>query len=51
VITGKSGVLRRQVPHWLALPDFRALLIGFEQAAIRHGGEGALYLRLRRSRD
>jgi DNA-nicking Smr family endonuclease len=51
VITGKSGVLRRQVPHWLALPDFRALLIGFEQAAIRHGGEGALYLRLRRARD
>lgn len=51
VITGKSGVLRRQVPHWLASPDFRALLIGFEQAAIRHGGEGALYLRLRRSRD
>jgi DNA-nicking Smr family endonuclease len=51
VITGKSGVLRRQVPYWLALPDFRALLIGFEQAAIRHGGEGALYLRLRRSRD
>jgi hypothetical protein len=50
VITGKSGVLRREVPQWLALPDFRALLIGFEQAAIRHGGEGALYLRLRKSR-
>ena len=50
VITGKSGVLRQQVPHWLALPEFRALLIGFEQAAIRHGGEGALYLRLRRAR-
>lgn len=48
IITGKSGVLRRQVPHWLSLPDFRALLIGFEQAAIRHGGEGALYLRLRK---
>lgn len=50
VITGKSGVLRRQVPHWLASPDFRALLIGFEPAAIRHGGEGALYLRLRRAK-
>jgi DNA-nicking Smr family endonuclease len=50
VITGKSGVLRHEVPQWLALPDFRALLIGFEQAAIRHGGEGALYLRLRKSR-
>jgi DNA-nicking Smr family endonuclease len=50
VITGKSGVLRREVPQWLSLPDFRTLLIGFEQAAIRHGGEGALYMRLRKSR-
>jgi DNA-nicking Smr family endonuclease len=50
VITGKSGVLRRQVPLWLALPEFRELLIGFEPAALRHGGEGALYLRLRRNR-
>jgi DNA-nicking Smr family endonuclease len=23
-------------------------LVGYEQAAIKHGGEGALYLRLRR---
>ena len=51
VITGKSGVLRRQVPQWLALPEFRALLVGYEQAAIKHGGEGALYLRLRRVRQ
>ncbi|MGN6461124.1 MAG: Smr/MutS family protein, partial [Pseudolabrys sp.] len=34
VITGKGsreggGVLRRQVPLWLALPDFRGLVIGF----------------------
>lgn len=50
VITGKSGVLRRQVPHWLALPDFRALAISAEPAAIRHGGEGALYIRVRRAR-
>lgn len=50
VITGKSGVLRRQVPHWLSLPDMRELIVGFEAAAIRHGGEGALYVRLRRIR-
>jgi DNA-nicking Smr family endonuclease len=50
VITGKSGVLRRQVPLWLALPEFRALAIGYETAHIRHGGEGALYVRLRRAR-
>lgn len=57
VITGKGvagdserGVLRRQVPHWLSLPEFRALVIGFEEAAIGHGGSGALYVRIRRAR-
>ena len=57
VITGKGrisaeglerGVLRRQVPLWLGLPEFRALVIGFEEAGIGHGGEGALYIRVRR---
>jgi DNA-nicking Smr family endonuclease len=55
VITGKGrggeiGVLRRQVPQWLALPEFRALVVGFEDAAINHGGEGALYVRVKRAR-
>jgi len=55
VITGKGrgaepGVLRRQVPQWLGLPEFRALVVGFEDAHLTHGGEGALYVRLRRSR-
>ena len=56
VITGKGkmgaeserGVLRRQVPHWLSQPEFRTLVIGFEEAHIGHGGEGALYVRIRR---
>lgn len=56
VITGKgrsggeSGVLRRQVPEWLSLPEFRAFVVGFEEAAIGHGGQGALYVRIRRAR-
>jgi DNA-nicking Smr family endonuclease len=59
VITGKGrlggdgreqGVLRRQVPHWLELPEFRTIVVGFEQAHIAHGGEGALYVRVRRVR-
>jgi DNA-nicking Smr family endonuclease len=50
VITGKSGVLRRQVPMWLATAEFRALVISAESAAIRHGGDGALYIRVRRGR-
>jgi DNA-nicking Smr family endonuclease len=56
VITGKGargadpdrGVLRRQVPHWLGLPDLREIVLGFEEAHVTHGGEGALYVRLRR---
>ncbi|MET3911957.1 DNA-nicking Smr family endonuclease [Bradyrhizobium sp. S3.3.6] len=57
VITGKgrsggeSGVLRRQVPEWLSLPEFRAFVVGFEEAGIGHGGEGALYVRIRRARS
>ena len=58
VITGKGtragdperGVLRRQVPLWLQLPELRDAVIGFEEAHIAHGGEGALYVRLRRAR-
>jgi len=59
VVTGKGsttgsdserGVLRRQVPEWLSLPEFRTLVIGFEQAHIGHGGAGALYVRVRRGR-
>jgi DNA-nicking Smr family endonuclease len=58
IITGKGtrgegedrGVLRRQVPLWLGLPEFRPYVAGFGNAAIGHGGEGALYVRLRRRR-
>ena len=55
VITGKGvrgdgerGVLKRQVPMWLRLPEFRDMVVGFETAGIGHGGEGAMYVRLRR---
>jgi DNA-nicking Smr family endonuclease len=46
----ERGVLKRQVPLWLSLPEFRSLVVGFEDAHTGHGGEGALYVRLRRSR-
>jgi DNA-nicking Smr family endonuclease len=48
--TGERGVLRRMVPLWLGLPEFRDHVIGFEAAGIGHGGEGALYVSLRKSR-
>jgi DNA-nicking Smr family endonuclease len=58
VITGKGkigaeserGVLRRQVPLWLNQPEFRNVVVGFEEAHIGHGGAGALYVRIRRAR-
>lgn len=59
VITGKGkatgpeserGILRRQVPLWLELPEFRSLVVGFDAAHAGHGGEGALYVRVRRLR-
>ncbi len=45
---GERGILRRMVPHWLAAPALRAVVIGFEEAARNHGGAGALYVRIRR---
>jgi DNA-nicking Smr family endonuclease len=45
---GGVGVLKRSVPLWLAEPDLRAIVIGFEDAGRAHGGTGALYVRLRR---
>jgi len=58
VITGKGargdgerGVLKRQVPMWLTQPEFREYVVGFDDAAISHGGEGALYVRVRKKRQ
>jgi len=46
----ERGILKRQVPIWLSLPEFRSLVVGFEDAHLGHGGQGALYVRLRRAR-
>jgi DNA-nicking Smr family endonuclease len=47
----EGGVLKRQVPMWLSLLEFRSFIVGFEEAHVGHGGEGALYVRLRRPRS
>jgi DNA-nicking Smr family endonuclease len=44
----ERGVLRRNVPRWLAEPELAAIIVGFTAAAINHGGEGALYVHLRK---
>jgi DNA-nicking Smr family endonuclease len=54
IITGKGGrehgVLRRAVPLWLGLAEWRGMVVGFETAGPAHGGEGALYVRVRKLR-
>ncbi|WP_371348300.1 Smr/MutS family protein [Ancylobacter sp. IITR112] len=47
---GGRGVLRRLVPQWLGAPELRTIVLGFETAGRGHGGEGALYVRVRRLR-
>lgn len=52
IITGKGrsmgsdGALKRAVPLWFSKPEFRSMISSYEGAAINHGGEGALYVRL-----
>ena len=54
VITGKGregrGVLRQQVPLWLKTPPVSAGILAISKAKQSDGGEGALYVMLRRSR-
>lgn len=63
VITGKGkhrddegpipvrvGVLRHQVPEWLRQQPLSSVILQVTQAHISHGGEGAYYVYLRRSR-
>jgi DNA-nicking Smr family endonuclease len=47
---GERGILKRQVPMWLRLPEFRSHVLAVEDAHAAHGGEGALYVRVRRAR-
>lgn len=55
VITGKGtradgsiGVLRQAVPRWLNAFPNRAKVVAFSYAASKDGGEGALYVRLKK---
>ena len=56
VVTGKGtwreegGVLREAVPRWLNTPDLRPRILSFTHAQRKDGGEGALYILLKRLR-
>jgi DNA-nicking Smr family endonuclease len=44
------GILRRSVPQWLEEPELRSVVLSYTSAGTRHGGDGALYVQLRKSR-
>lgn len=61
VITGKGkdrddggpipvprGILRRQVPDWLSRPPLSTMVLQIAEAHLKHGGDGAFYVYLRR---
>lgn len=47
----QPGVLRRVVPQWLAQGDLARFVVGYGRAAPLHGGNGALYVRIRRNKN
>ena len=63
VVTGKGavhqqediyaprGILKRQTPQWLNAPRIRAMILIFKNPSERLGGQGALYILLKRNRD
>lgn len=46
----RLGVLRHNVPHWLSIPPLAQAVLQVTEAHGKHGGGGAYYVYLRRSR-
>ena len=46
---GGTGVIRASVHEWLQSPSLRGVVSGFASAARHHGGDGALYVTIRRN--
>jgi DNA-nicking Smr family endonuclease len=44
------GALKEMVPRWLAEPASSTLIAKMQTAHVRHGGDGALYVYLRKNR-
>lgn len=49
-IPTRHGVLRHQVPQWLALPPLNHAILQVTPAHLKHGGHGAYYVYLRKQR-
>jgi len=50
VVTGKGGILRDMLPRWLGEPEFQNLIAGISTAHVKHGGNGAFYVALKKQR-
>lgn len=48
---GERGILRHQVPQWMSLTPLKQVILQVSGAHISHGGAGAFYVYLKRSRD
>jgi len=46
----RHGVLRHQVPQWMALPPLSQAILQVTPAHLTHGGHGAYYVYLRKNR-
>ncbi len=46
----RRGILRHQVPHWLETRPLSQVVLQVAEAHLKHGGEGAYYVYLRRNR-
>jgi DNA-nicking Smr family endonuclease len=46
----RRGILKHQVPQWLSLPPLGQVVMQVSEAHISHGGSGAYYVYLRKSR-
>ncbi|WP_259781839.1 Smr/MutS family protein [Aestuariispira ectoiniformans] len=52
IVTGKGrGILKDNVPRWLNEGALRSRILSFSYAQQRDGGEGALYVLIKRQRD
>lgn len=49
-MTSPHGVLKQMVPRWLKEPELAPMIASTRSAHVRHGGDGALYVYLRKSR-
>ena len=51
IFAPKPGVLKRRTPDWLSADDMKPYILKFVPAQKNDGGDGALYVYLRRNRS